>query len=95
MHHYHCSQTPLVWGQTTCRCRPKSQHDSAAGRALSKVTIRSVLETYTESCAADAGPTGGSNGHSTSVMFVIYMLIGFTVTLACIVVLTLLYFLIR
>ena len=28
-------------------------------------------------------------------MFVIYMLIGFTVTLACIVVLTLLYFLIR
>ncbi|CAL5227205.1 g10122 [Coccomyxa viridis] len=44
---------------------------------------------------APPGPTGGSNGHSTSVMFVIYMLIGFTVTLACIVVLTLLYFLIR
>lgn len=36
-----------------------------------------------------------TNGHSASVMFIVYMLIGFTVTLACIIVLTLLYFLIR
>ena len=48
-----------------------------------------------EACLPDAGPIGPNNGHSTSVMFIIYMLIGFTVTLACIVVLTLLYFLIR
>jgi len=44
---------------------------------------------------ADAGPSAQANGHSTSVMFIIYMVIGFTATLACIMVLTLLYFLIR
>lgn len=45
--------------------------------------------------ALNAGPAPGGGDHSTSVMFIIYMVIGFTATLACIMVLSLLYFLIR
>lgn len=42
-----------------------------------------------------ASGAGDGSGHSTSVMFIIYMVIGFTATLSCIMVLTLLYFTIR
>ena len=43
----------------------------------------------------NAGQAPVTGGRSTSVMFIIYMLIGFTATLACIMVITVLYFLIR
>ena len=42
-----------------------------------------------------AGPSANGSGRSPSVMFIIYMVIGFTATLACIMILTLLYFFIR
>ena len=42
-----------------------------------------------------AGPSPNGSGRSPSVMFIIYMVIGFTATLACIMILTLLYFLMR
>ena len=44
------------------------------------------------SCAGQ--PPNGS-GRSPSVMFIIYMVIGFTATLTCIMILTLLYFIVR
>ena len=62
-------------------------------QAQHRVTSPHILQGFTvRTCA---GPSSDGSGHSPSVMFIIYMVIGFTATLACIMILTLLYFLIR